>query len=149
MSQKKIFIPTKGAFKVISDDINAFETVIGCETTSGTSINYLDYFGYRLAVFFDDCFLSKDLPINLLTSMIVKEKGPFYGDCILTDDEKDLSLEDLIKIITIAKAIPSLNWIPEPIVDRADIEAVRTYVNRNPQEERLKIWNKVKEFYVL
>lgn len=166
--KNKIFIPTTGAPKIITNEMEEFESIIKCERAHGTAISYLDHFGYRLAVFFDDSFLLKDLPMNSLCSIIVKEKGsageddaPFYGNCILIDDYKELTIEDLSKIVKIARAIPSSDWIPETSIEnflnmkpeRSDYYKMLrrhmvNYVRRNPKQVRLEVWDKVKEYHV-
>ncbi|CAH6419147.1 Hypothetical protein HVR_LOCUS341 [uncultured virus] len=161
LPKNKIFIPTTGAPKVILNDMCEFKSVIGCKEDDGTSVSYLDHFGYRLSIFFDGRFLHKNLPINPLCSLLVKEKGPFYGNCIIMDDYKELTMEDLSKIIKIARVIPSLNWISEPSIQNylnmkqenniyyAFLKnKMETYIKNNPEKLRLTIWNTVKEYYV-
>ena len=161
----KIFIPVKGVPKIITSEIKEFASVIGCESKMGKSISYLEYFGYELSIFMDDSFALKNLPVNKLATLIFKEDVEICGNCILIDDNKELTMDDFSKMVKIALALPSSDWIPEPVVeefinnrpklsagrDEFDKMMIRTYdkyIRKNPKELRLKVWNKVKEFYV-
>lgn len=117
LPKHKIFIPAKGTPKIITNDMEEFSTIIGCKSYTGKSIVYLGHFGYQLAIFFDECFALKNLPINRLATLIFKEAIVLRGNCILFDDEKELSLDDLSKIVKIATAIPSSDFVPEPLIE--------------------------------
>lgn len=53
LPSNKIFIPVRGAPRVISNEVNEFNKLIGCKTTEGCALDYC-YFGYTLAIFVDD-----------------------------------------------------------------------------------------------
>lgn len=79
--------------------------VLSAETTCGCSIDFTDKAGYALAMFADDIGHAKKLPYNSLGSLIAGRKGPIPGDCVLVDDYKKLTLDDLSKIVDMAKGI--------------------------------------------
>ncbi len=158
----KIFIPARGNPKVITTDQKEFKSVLDCNYIDGRAIVYLEYFGYQLTIFMDDNFLSKDLPRNNLATIIMKENIEIWGDCILFDDKKELSMDDLKKMVNIAMILPSSHWIPEPLIEEFirdppkpdnafmefGIQHYNQYIQNNPRKSRLITWNKVNKFYV-
>ena len=158
----KIFIPVVGRPKIITNDIDEFDKLIGCKTSSGYVLNF-DYFGYKLSVFVDDTGMYKNLPINRLGSILIGERGPILGNCIIIDDYKELTFDDLEKLVKIAKTIPSSNWMPEPLLDKFKqnksilekedhymflLDSYNDALAVGTKEQRMEIWDKVKEYYV-
>jgi len=158
----KIFIPVVGSPKIITNDMDEFNKLIGCKTTSGHVLNF-DYFGYKLSIFVDDTGMYKNLPINPLGSILIGEYAPILGNCIIIDDYKELTLDDLEKLVKIAKIIPSSNWMPEPLLEEFEqnksilekeshymflLDSYNDALAVGTKEQRMEIWDKVKEYYV-
>lgn len=158
----KIFIPVKGSPRIITNNMKDFDELIGCKISSGYTVDYC-YFGYTLSIFVDDSGIYNNLPINPLASVLLKEKGPVFGNCILIDDYKELTIEDLSILIKISKLIPSQDWMPEPLLEQYDelksqskddpfyqymLSTYKSALKIGTKQERMRIWDQVKEYYV-
>ncbi len=77
---------------------------LNCDTTDHETLNYLDNFGYKCGVICKDITDSND-KINKIASLIcIKQRrngSSVYCDVLLVDDKKDLTKEDLSKIMRI------------------------------------------------
>ena len=84
-----------------------------CTNKLGIPLSYLDWFGYRLWLYCESEADDKGLPLNEIATQLTKEKGPVYGPVIITDEEKELTMEMFEQICEIAKIIPIFIWQPE------------------------------------
>ena len=151
-----ILIPCQGAPKLISLTLGEIETTLNqCERAIGYTAEYLDCFGYHITIFSADLTSNIISPRNGLASIITKESGSIFGNAILIDDNKDLTIEDFRKIIEIAQVIPSCTWISEPEIqaiseDNTLSDGFVDDIIRNSGSEinRNKIWNKIGKYYI-
>lgn len=157
-----ILIQYRGAPKIINVTLKDIESVLGCPEGSpsrGSSIGYLEYFGYNATMF----WVEKDELINVnpknpLASLIIKERGPILGNAIILDDGKDLIVDDIRKIVEIAKVVPSIRWVAKPILDRlledpSDSDLINGIIKSmeevsGTREQRDAIWNKIGKYYI-
>jgi hypothetical protein len=54
-----------------------------------------------LCLFCDDSGITKGLPLNPIASQIASRYGPVYGPAVLLDDDSDLTVGDISKILDI------------------------------------------------
>lgn len=149
-----IYIPVTGPLEIINIKLNDIEQKLNCERSIGSQINYLEYFGYQPTIFRPE---SGDR--NLLATLILKERGPVFGNAIILDDGKDLTLDDCRKIITIAKIVPSIKYVPEPIIERlladpSESEFINSVIENMTmssgidKRHRDEIWSSIKQYYI-
>lgn len=105
-----ILIPAQGVptcVELLGGDRLGLELkrILNADTTCVCCIDFTKAAGYALAVFGDDAGQDKQLRYNALGSLIVGAQGPVLGDCILVDDYKILTLDDLSKILDLAQRI--------------------------------------------
>lgn len=158
----KILIPVVRSPEIITNNMDEFDKLIGCERSSGYAL-YFNHFGYKLSIFVDDIGRYKNLPVNPLASILVGERAPVLGPCIIIDDYKELTLHDLSKLVKIAKIIPSSNWMPEPLLEEFErnkstmkkgsyyrfmLDTYKDALAVGTKKQRMEIWDKVKEYYV-
>lgn len=150
-----ILIPYTGPPKLISLTLQEIEPTLQCRYSSGYTVEYLDCFGYHVTLFSDNESCSKHLPQNNLACILTKEREKIYGNSILVDDNKDLTIEDFRKIIEIAKEIPSCTWVPEPEIEELyNDDVLSTHFiediirNSGDKEQREIIWNKIGKYYI-
>lgn len=78
---------------------------LNCELSEHETLDYLDNFGYRCGIICKDITDPNDT-VNKIASLIcIKQRqsgNSVYGDVLLVDDKKDLTKEDLSKIMRIA-----------------------------------------------
>ena len=150
-----ILVPYIGPPKLISLTLREIESVLNCDYTNGYTVEYLDYFGYHVTLFSDRESYTKNLPQNHLSCILTKEREKVYGNSIIIDDNKDLTIEDFQKIINIAKEIPSCTWVPEPEIKALYDDGILStrfikdiIRNSGSPEQREIIWNKIGKYYV-
>jgi len=148
-----ILIPYIGSPQLISLNLKQIEEKLNCKDCDGYTIEYLECFGFHLTLF--SIRDNNTAPFNNLASLLTKERYKVFGDSILLDDEKDLTLDDFRKIIEIAKEIPSCAWFPEPEIEELyrnssiPLELINSFVqNSGTREQREAIWDKIGKYYI-
>jgi hypothetical protein len=103
---------------------NNAKNYLNCDMTEHETLNYLNNFGYKCRVISKDISISND-KINKIASLIcIKQRqngNSVYGDVLLVDDKKDLTKEDLSKIMRVAFNIDyENNTITIPMITSDD-----------------------------
>ncbi len=102
---------SKMPIEVQLNNISLFEDVrahLKCENTAHTGCGYLDQFGFKLCLLWDDYAFLNNIPHNILASDIAK-KVDVYGPAIIFRDENEegdaepFTLQDLVKVLDITK----------------------------------------------
>lgn len=160
-----IYIPFRGAPKVIPIKIKQINSVIECSVNQSLSIGFMEFFGYQLTLFSADPSTADKDSVNPMGSLLTKDQGEVYGNCLILDDSKDLTHFDVSKIFAIAKVIPTSQWLPEPLLEealrRVDFETTDHhqrfhndyFLNYSSRvnlttDQRMNIWRQVKAHYV-
>ena len=148
-----ILIPYIGSPQLVSLTLKQIEEKLNCKSCDGYTIEYLECFGFHLTLF--SIRDNINVPCNNLASILTKERYTVFGDSILLDDEKDLTLDDFRKIIEISKEIPNCTWFPEPEIEELyrnssfPLELINSIAqNSGTKEQRDSIWNKIGKYYV-
>jgi hypothetical protein len=143
ISQHKIFLPIDGHPRIVINSTKDFGNIIGSNNITRRTLAYPSYFGYKISVLSD--ISQKSLPVNNFASLLCKES--IRGNCIITDCDVELSLNDLDILAKIATVIPSDKWMPEHLLEKYPI-------NKDFREEisgkapKLEVWNEIAKYYV-
>ncbi|CAH6419916.1 Hypothetical protein HVR_LOCUS987 [uncultured virus] len=165
-----VWIPYRGPLKIIRVILKEIDSLLECDISpeygklpehkksAGSNVEYLEYFGFQPTMFHQYKDSAGSLPFNVMASLILKERGPILGNALLLDDGKDLNVDDFRKIIEIAKVIPSIRWVPAPILNRMLVDPSESkYINgiiksmklaSGTDEQRIEIWNKIGKYYI-
>lgn len=100
MNMNAIFLPTQGAPKIAECNYKdqTPRQILKTNTTTHTVIRQLRKSGYKLIIMNNE---QNNGNINHLASLIAHTS--MRGDCLLIDSGKDLSIDDLSKIVSLSK----------------------------------------------
>ena len=104
--RKGVYIPDHGSpyEKVI--DTSDMSKELNTKYTDHDSLAYLDIHGYKLCMFVRDMAEKSDRVNPMATQISLKTLhygNVIIGPAILVDDEKDITIDELKKILTIAR----------------------------------------------
>lgn len=151
-----IYISATDQPQEIKVQLDQISDILQCYLTDDTSCGYMNWFGYRLVLFWDSAGTTKKLPYNSLATGIAKSKHAIHGPAILIDDQRDITLDQFQTIIKIAELIPTRLWMPEIIKLPFVYEGLNKFIEAQQQEyhrvmeelkiNRLSLWDQLKDF---
>lgn len=171
MNKGSIFISDRGDKNIIYPN-NDEKKYIKCGIIDKLHLDFLDFFGYNIDIIYDSEYDESKLAVNDIISSLTKHAGPIKGHCIIYDNDNDLSLDDLTKMLIIVNYLPieTDEWLPEPLIQDISInkfnniifspnssrENIMDIINIKKlsaveiisENERQIIWNNVKKYYV-
>ena len=107
-----IYIPAQGTPRLLNIQKNCFNAanLLKCTFESSLNIDYMTDLKYDLTLHVDSFSKCKQLKTNKIASSILKREK-VKGDCLLMDQTKSLTLEDLKTMLEHSEKIVYSEWV--------------------------------------